>query len=47
MGADVLYLSPCCKSEAITCNKDGSCKCDICNEVFLEPIEDVLDYDNE
>lgn len=47
MGADILYLSPCCKSEDWTDLDDGTCRCNECGDVFDENrlTEEVVIYD--
>jgi hypothetical protein len=50
MGADILYLSPCCKTEDWQeIKKDGIIinKCSICGEEFLDLIQETIDYKDE
>ena len=56
MGADILYLSPCCKSEEFEDHYDvinhtgepqptGDHVCQLCGEVFETPIREVISYE--
>lgn len=48
MGADYIYLSPCCVSENYHYMQDEQRYfCDICGHIFDKPIMEDVDYDDE
>ena len=51
MGADILYLSPCCHSEDWEFFEDNMdwCKCNICGKMFSEEslLQETIDYGDE